>query len=152
MQKPPLAKLSWPAATSLRVWVWVASDCSRHHRWKNACSTYLVRKTTTQPKAEKKKLSTTAPAHQRHGRTRNNARELALRIRPQLLDDGIDNVPHSGMLDRVVGARIVLVDGFQPADIVVRVGHQVNLEAGNRQATHQEQGQEVQHELAPNKK
>ena len=42
--------------------------------------------------------------------------------------DGVEDVAHGGVLDRVVRARVVLVDGLQPAHVVVRVRHDVHRE------------------------
>ena len=49
--------------------------------------------------------------------------ELARRVARKALDHGGDHAANVGVLDRVVGPGVVLVDGLEPAGVVVRVRH-----------------------------
>ena len=53
-------------------------------------------------------------------------RETTVRVVLECFDDGVQNVPDGGVLDGVVGAREIFVDGFQPPHVVVRVGYDVD--------------------------
>jgi hypothetical protein len=55
-----------------------------------------------------------------------DVRETTVRVVLECFDDGVQNVPDGGVLDGVVGAAEIFVDGFQPPHIVVRVGYEVD--------------------------
>lgn len=59
---------------------------------------------------------------------RLNIYETLIRISQQLLDHGIDDQFHIGPLDKGAATIIVLVDGFQPADVVMSVRHNMNVQ------------------------
>lgn len=56
--------------------------------------------------------------------------ELVLGVGRKLGDNSVDGVLDSGPLDVLPAAVVVFVDGFEPSDIVMRVGDEMDGDVG----------------------